>query len=133
MITGNLKGAANAPLAASEIARKTIVSGITSTKAAGQNPKETLEEICYGAMSGIMLIESDLPQTAVLILKSMNEVAHELHMDPSELMTWAMGGIARISAVTPLQTSFRIREAIEEEYQGAGEVFGQLCAPYSKT
>lgn len=130
MIMSRLKEASNASEAAAEIAKKTIVAGVQATRTAGQNPKETVEEICYGAMSGLLLIEKDLPQSAILILRNLAEISNELNAEPSELMTWAMGGIAKISAVISRDILYDIRCRIEEEYQGTGEVFAKLCEPY---
>lgn len=132
MIVNRLRDASNAPEAAAEIAKKTIIAGVKSTQAAGQSPKETVKEICYGAMSGLLLIEKNLPQAAVFILRDMAEISNELRLDPSELMTWAMGGIAKIAAVVPREASYDIRAKIDEEYQGVGEVFGKLCEPYER-
>jgi hypothetical protein len=132
IIVSQLKNSPNASIAAAELARKTIISGVHATKASGQNPKETVEEICYGTMSGVLLIAQDLTPAALEILRYSAEISNQLGIDPSDLMTWAMTGIAKIATATPMETLYKIRAAIEEEYEGVAEVFTKICEPYEK-
>ena len=127
IIVSRLQDIATAPDVAAEIAKKTIVSGVRGTAGSGQSPQETVEQICLGAMRGLLLIEKDLPRGAGQILKRMSEAATELHVDPNDLMTWAMRGIAGIAPMISDEIQWKIREQIEEDFQGAGEVFSRLC------
>lgn len=127
MIVSNLKGAEDAPKVAADIVAQTIAAGIPSAKASGKDPKDAVEEICFGAMSGLLLLEKDIPKSAILIIKSMAELSQKVGIDPSELMTWAMSGIARITPMTSIQVREEIRSLIEADYMGAGEVFSSLC------
>ena len=78
-------------------------------------------------MSGMFLLEKDLPRTAVAILSQMSVVATETHQDPSELMTWAMEGIAPIVALAGGHTKDDVELAIETAFMGAGDVFKHVC------
>jgi len=127
MIVSNLKGAEDAPKVAADIVRQTITAGLPSARASGKNPQDAVQEICFGAMSGLLLIEKDLPKGAILIIKGMAEIAQKVGVEPSELMTWAMEGIARITPMTSVQVREEIRALIEQDYMGAGEVFSNLC------
>lgn len=129
MVVSRLKGITDAPAVAAEIAKKTLIAGVRSTQGLGQDPAETVRQVCHGAMSGLLLIEKDLPQSAVKILQCMAEVSQELHLDPASAMTWAMEGIAKTAAMAPAQVRWSIRSAIDEAFMGAGEVFEKLSSP----
>ncbi len=77
-------------------------------------------------MGGMVLIEKDLPRTAVALLRQMATVAQETNLDPAECMTWAMEGIAPVVKVAPGGAADSVRAAIEENFMGAGEVFESI-------
>lgn len=128
IVVSRLPEISTAPDVAAEIAKKTIVSGVRGTASSGQSAQETVEQICLGAMKGLLLIEKDLPRGATQILQRMAEAANDLHLDPNDLMTWAMRGIAGIAPLVSSDVQWKIREQIEASFQGAGEVFSKLCA-----
>lgn len=130
MIVSRLKDSQDAPALAADMVKQTIFASMPSIKASGRDPKESVEDICFGAMSGLLLIEKDLPNGAMLILTGMAEIAQKVNIDPSELMTWTMEGIARIAPLVASHTLEDTRMRIEKEYMGAGEVFGSLCNKY---
>lgn len=121
-----LKDLDNAPAAAAEIASKIIISAVNSTQSR-QDPHLTVAAVCRGVMSGILLIEKDLPQTAGQLLLIAAHLAQELHLDPQELMTWSMEGISDVAVLASEQVRAAIRDQIDEKFMGAGAVFGQLC------
>ncbi|MBI5241893.1 MAG: hypothetical protein HY926_15580 [Elusimicrobia bacterium] len=129
IITSRLKDipADTAAAAAAEVASKIIVAGVTST-AKRQDPHLTVAGICRGVMSGMLLIEKDLVATAVALVKSMAHLALETHLDPADMMTWAMEGIAAVCVVGHGDLKANVREALEQNFMGTGEVFGELLA-----
>ena len=78
-------------------------------------------------MSGMLLLEQDLPRTAVSILNQMGAVAQETHQDPAELMTWAMEGFAPVAKLAGGHAREDIERAIDSEFMGAGQVFAEVC------
>ncbi|MFA6003784.1 MAG: hypothetical protein WC881_06925 [Elusimicrobiota bacterium] len=127
IVSARLKDIAAAPDAAAEIACQIIVSGVQSTRQR-QDPRLTVMNTCRGVMSGMMLIDQDLGAAAVAILKSMANLAQELHLDPAQTMTWAMEGIASVVILGAGDLQLRVTEAIDENIMGAGAVFVELCA-----
>lgn len=127
MVVSRLKEVEDAPAAAAEIVTKTIISAVKSTRAAGQSPRDTVAEITWGAISGLILIEKDLPRGAALLLKGLAEVSASLDLEAADLMTWSLEGMARIAPVATPEIRARLREAIETEFMGVGEVFDGLC------
>lgn len=122
-----LKSVEDAPSGAGEVARQIVTKAITST-IAKQAPRDSVHAACRGLMSGMLLLEKDLPRTAVAILSQMSAVAVATHQDPAELMTWAMEGIAPIAKLAGGNAQAAIEEAIESSFMGAGQVFAQACA-----
>ena len=110
---------------AGEAARKIAVAGVTSTRAS-QDPRVTVAAVCRGVSAGMLLLEKDLPKTAVALLTQMGAVAQETNLDPAECMSWAMEGIAPIAKIAPGSGADGVRAAIDEVFMGAGEVFEQL-------
>lgn len=127
IVLSRLKDDPQAPQAAGEIARQMIVAGVQSTKVR-QDPHLTVSAACRGVMSGMLLMEKDLPRTAVEILKQMPSISHEVPIDTGDLMTWCIEGIAAVSALAGLPMQSSVQEAIEESFMGAGEVFRSACS-----
>jgi hypothetical protein len=125
IVAEKLKDAADPPALAAEIALKIAVAGVTSTRGV-QDPRLTVSATCGGVMKGMLLIEKDLPKTAVALLTQMAVVAQEANLDPADCMTWAMEGMAPVVKLAPEGTSDAVGAAIEESFMGAGEVFTNL-------
>jgi len=126
IVVDRLKGFEDAPSGAGAIARKIVTSAITGTRAR-QSPRDSVNAVCRGLMSGMLLLGKDLPGTAVAILRQMDAVAHVTHQDPAELMTWAMEGIAPVARLAGGHACDDIQEAIEAAFMGAGHVFASVC------
>ncbi|HEX4047948.1 MAG TPA: hypothetical protein VH309_08950 [Elusimicrobiota bacterium] len=125
IVVQKLKDAPDSPALAAEVVRKLVVSGLAGSRAA-QEPRVTVAAACRGAMSGMLLIEKDLPKTAVALLGQMAVVAQESNLDPAECMTWAMEGIAPVVKLAPAGSPDAVRDAIEETFMGAGAVFDDI-------
>lgn len=121
-----LKGLENAADGAAEVAAKIIASSIQSTRDK-QAPGETVTAVCRGVMAGLTLCGKELPEPAVAILSKMAALAAELNLDPQEMMTWGMAGIADIAVVASAQAPYAVSQAIDAKFMGAGEVFNGLC------
>ena len=125
IVVAKLKDAADPAALAAEIVRKIAVSGLAGTRGR-QEPRVTVAAACRGVMSGMLLIEKDLPKTAVALLAQMALIAQEANLDPAECMTWAMEGIAPIVKMAPGVATDAVGAAIEENFMGAGAVFEGL-------
>ncbi|MBI4376405.1 MAG: hypothetical protein HY549_08140 [Elusimicrobia bacterium] len=126
IIVGQLKDSPNAPSAAAELARQMIIKGVLGTQVR-QDPRLTVSAVCRGVLSGILLIEKDLPQTAVEVLSQMSAISQEVPLDPGDLMTWAMEGMAQVAQTAGGAAQSAIQEHLEERYMGTGVVFSSLC------
>ncbi|MBI4424391.1 MAG: hypothetical protein HY554_11715 [Elusimicrobia bacterium] len=127
IVVSRLKDVQDAPGVAAEVVKRTIVAGVQGTRASGQDPRATVREICRGAMTGLLLIEKDLPESTVRILERLTEAAAEVQRDPQELMTWALEGVSGIAPMISKEAAWKIRDAINRKYMGVGEVFDKLC------
>ncbi|HXT01047.1 MAG TPA: hypothetical protein VN915_10255 [Elusimicrobiota bacterium] len=122
IVVAKLKDVADPAAVAGEVVHKIAVSALKGTQAR-QEPRVTISAACRGVMSGMVLIEKDLPGTAVALIAQMALIAQESNLDPAECMTWAMEGIAPVVMVAPAGTSDAVGEAIEERFMGAREAF----------
>ncbi len=114
------------PPAAAEVVRKIVVSGVTSTSAK-QDPRRTVTDACRGAMGGLLLLEKELPAAAVAVLAETAAIANELNLDPVEVMTWSIEGIAPVCHMAGAPVESAAQDLIEAKFMGAGEVFGNAC------
>ena len=125
IVLEKLKDAADPPAVAAEIAHKIAVSALAGT-IGKQEPSVTIAAACRGVMTGILLIEKDLPKTAVALLAKMALIAQEAHLDPAECMTWAMEGIAPVVKMAPPGTDAEVCAAVEKNFMGTGEAFERI-------
>ena len=125
IVVERLKDAEDPHQLAAEVARKIAISAVASTRTQ-QDPHMTVAAACRGVMQGILLLEKDLPKTAVALLAQMALVAEETNLDPAECMTWAMEGIAPICRLAAHGTGEAVGAAIEERFMGAGHVFAGM-------
>ena len=122
IVMEKLKDAADPPAAAAEVAHKIAVSALAGT-IGQQDPRVTVAAACRGVMAGMLIIEKDLPRTAVALLAKMALIAQESNLDPADCMTWAMEGIAPVVRLAPSSAGDAVCAAIDENFMGAGEVF----------
>lgn len=129
IVVSKFAGVADPYALAGEAAHKIAVAAVTSTRGR-QEPRLTVSAVCRGVASGMVLLEKDLPKTAVALLTQMAVVAQETNLDPAECMTWAMEGLAPVAKLSPGGAD-PVRSAIDEQFMGAGEVFGRFVAAAS--
>lgn len=125
IVVAKLKDAADPSAVAGEIVHKIAVSALKATDGR-QEPRVTIAAACRGVMGGMVLIEKDLPKTAVALLAQMAVTAQESNLDPAECMTWAMEGIAPVVKVAPAGSADAVAAAIEERFMGAREAFQRI-------
>ena len=131
IVLSRLKNAEKAPQEAADTAKKIIIDGVTSTKGR-QDPHLTVSGVCRGVMSGVLLNDQSLPETAVFLLGEMADVAQEVQLDPADLMTWGMEGIADVAVMASANAASSIQEQIEQRFMGVGEIFSQICRKASE-
>lgn len=127
IVVAKLKDVPDPVAVAGEVVHKIAVSALKSTDSR-QEPRVTVAAACRGVMGGMVLIEKDLPQTAVALLAQMASIAQEADLDPAECMMWAMEGIAPVVKVAPGGTADAVGDAIEERFMGAREAFQRVLS-----
>ncbi|HVA66778.1 MAG TPA: hypothetical protein VNK24_07625 [Elusimicrobiota bacterium] len=111
---------------AARAAREVIVIAVEGTRFR-QEPRTTVKDVCRGVMSGLLISGKRLPDGAVAILRQMAEIADKVHIDPMDLMTWGMEGIASVVVAASREERSAVGGAISDAFMGAGEVFRALC------
>jgi hypothetical protein len=127
VVTGRLAEVSDVPAACAEVARKMIVSAVAST-GSRQDPRKTVTDVCRGLLAGALLLNKELPPIAVALLAETATIAGEVNLDPMEMMTWAMEGIAAVCHTAGADCESAVQEAIEQKFMGAGEAFAAACA-----
>lgn len=108
---------------AAKVLEKALYSALRSAKEFGPAQKAMISEVCHGALTGILLRHQSLPHGAVEILTAVCSVAQRLDLDPTEMMTRAIRGMARIRTVASKDALHEIPHALETRFMGAGELF----------
>lgn len=124
-VSTRLAKAQNAASQAGDIAREMVVSAVAGTGKA-QAPA-SVRAICRGVLSGMMFLSKDVPATAIQILKKTGTAAEGAGIEPGELMTWAMEGMAGLAPAMGMEVAGEIGQRIDQEFMGAGGIFGDLC------
>lgn len=124
IVVARFGGVADAPAGAGAVAKQIVVKAVGGAR---QPARDSVTSVCRGLMSGMLILEKDLPRAAVAILGQMNAAAAETHQDPADLMTWAMEGIAPVARLAGRDVCYRIEASIEESFMGAGRTFASLC------
>ncbi len=110
---------------AGEAARKIAVAAVISIRGR-QEPRVTVAATCRGVLAGMLLIDKDLVSTVIAVLSQMATIAQDANLDPADCMIWAMEGIVPIVKMSSDSTGDKVRDAIEANFMGAGEVFDRV-------
>ncbi|MBI5202604.1 MAG: hypothetical protein HY925_13520 [Elusimicrobia bacterium] len=127
IVSSRLVDVPDAPAVAGEVVKKTIVAGVTAARARKEDPRLVVQDVVHGAMMGLILIDKDLPTAAASIMANLSEAANEVHVDPQEMLTWALEGMAKGMKMASPDVEYKIRAGIDKQFMGAGEVFDKLC------
>lgn len=127
MVASRLRELEDPCAVAAKILEDALTAALRTAKEFGPEQKAMVSEACHGAMIGILLRHQDLARGAVQALRAVCAATQTLCLDPTEVMTLAIIGIARIANVASGQQLHDIVYALEEEFMGAGEAFRELC------
>ncbi len=127
IVSSRLMDVADVSAVVGEVVKKTIVAAVGAARARKEDPHLVVGDVCFGAMKGLMLIDKDLPAAASAILANLSEAANEVHVDPQEMLTWALEGFAKLTTVAQDDAIYKIRAAIDKQFMGAGDVLDKLC------
>lgn len=126
IIAGRVAELEKNPESVAEVAKELLVSMVRGSRAK-QDPRVTVASVVRGLMNGLLLINQPLPAAATATLGALAAAAQELQLDPGEMMTWAMEGLATVARTAGLETEGALQQAIEDKFMGAGAVFNELC------
>ncbi|MFH1724785.1 MAG: hypothetical protein ABII00_09205 [Elusimicrobiota bacterium] len=112
---------------AAELMEDALFSALRGAREFGPAQKAMVSEVCHGALTGILLRYHSVPRGAIQVLRGACSVAHRLSLDPTEIMTRAIRGMARIRAVATKEQLSETAYALEAQYMGAGELFSDEC------
>lgn len=124
-----IKNAGDPFEAASHAADEIIGAAVRKTegKPGAISKADIVRDVCHGAMAGLLLADLDIAKGAVVLIGSMAEVAQEIKVDPAELLTWSLEGVARLTPLVSLQRMSDVGHAIDAQFMGTAEIFRELC------
>ncbi|MDE2292978.1 MAG: hypothetical protein KGL53_12925 [Elusimicrobia bacterium] len=114
--------------AAADSIRQTLKVALQALPPGDPERHTVIEDAVRGGMQGLILAEQDVPRGGALVVEAMAELAHDVGMDPSETIKSALAGLAGLKRLLRADHLDALREAIEEHFHGAGEVFSELLA-----
>lgn len=85
--------------------------------------RQGVREVARGAMTGMLLCDLPMAESALAVLRGVAEVSLGLPHDPTALLTGSIEGIAEMRLLLSIEALGVIETAIEREYEGSGEVF----------
>lgn len=124
-IIGPLAKAENIPAAALAQARQAIAFAAKDPQI-WRIPKDAVAAVAHGTLRGLMLLDQNLTDVAVPLMRNLLEAAQDCALDPAETIGGALEGIAQIAALLPVETQNDIRERIDEAFMDTGAAFIDL-------
>ncbi|MEK7388522.1 MAG: hypothetical protein AAB036_02365 [Elusimicrobiota bacterium] len=125
-VENTLRTAEDFPAGAADILRRIVIDSLRAAPGS-LKPRDAVVASSKGVMAAALLLDKDLPLTSLSILRQMGTVADETHHDPSDLMSWAMEGIAPVVTFAGEAARTAVKDAISSEFMGAGEIFSKAC------
>lgn len=111
--------------AAADLVKQTIVVAL---KARPIEAEKVVGDACCGGLQGLYLADHDLSRGAVLMLEAVGEAANETMLDPTELMSYALKGFARLNRLATPEQLQAMREDLERAFHGCGQAFADALA-----
>jgi len=127
MVSGRLKEMEDPCAAAAEVMEKAMLSALRNAKEFGPAERSMVAEMCYGAITAILLRHQCLSRGGIEILRAAGAAAGALHIDPTEMMTQAIRGLARIRSVCSKDQLQDLSYGLDREFMGAGERLREEC------
>src|SRR5947209_5731280 len=102
-VAAAIEGVPECSAPAAEAAREAAFTALQSLAQSTDpaDPAEAIRQVCHGAISALLLRDRALGPAAAAILARMVDIAQELHVDTTQMMTWAMEGFARGTLAAP--------------------------------
>ncbi|MBI5625176.1 MAG: hypothetical protein HY924_15470 [Elusimicrobia bacterium] len=92
-----------------------------------QEPRITAFQVCRGILAAVLALDKPARETCLAVLEVTAGIAEEGGLEPADLMTWAMEGMASVLSLQDQHTEDLVHLAIEKRFFGAGDVFAELC------
>jgi hypothetical protein len=104
-----------------------VVEQITSAARASQDQRRAVISACRAALEDLNLVGMDLSALTIQVLRGLSRISLMVRVDPQDVMTWVMEGVAEVAVTLGEDACERMAKAIEHEFIGAGPAFAELC------
>lgn len=109
-----------------DLIRQTLLVALKALPVGDPGRGKVIEDAVYGGMQGLLLGDHNLTRGAVLALEAVVHLAMELELDSAEAIKSALTGLSRLRRLLASETLHELHTAVEEHFNGAGEVFSLL-------
>lgn len=126
LVAAELRNAPDPCRLTAQTIRKTLEVTLKAIPSGDNAAGIAIEEAVRGGLQGLILADFDVAKGGLLTLKEMSHLAQDSDRDPMQTLISAMRGMASLKRLIPAAQMDRLRLAIDAEFDGAGEVFGEL-------
>ncbi|PCI40118.1 MAG: hypothetical protein COB53_01945 [Elusimicrobia bacterium] len=112
--------------AAVDILEKTVVVALKDVSKLSSGHRQIVVAACKGTLTALLLKEYDLVSPSLKIVHAMIRIANTIQQDPSELTTLSLHGIADMKRFLTSDKMASIRNAINQEFMGAGDMLQKI-------
>ncbi|MCX5794787.1 MAG: hypothetical protein NTY77_04765 [Elusimicrobia bacterium] len=104
-----------------------VVDQIADASRASQDQRQAVIAVCRASLGDLHVLGMDLSETTIQTLRDLSRTSLMSRVDPQDVMTWVMEGIAEVAATLDRPACNAIVSAIDGEFMGAGQAFAELC------
>lgn len=126
MVVGQIKNIADPVLVGAEVVRGTLLARLQGRALPEHELQEAVIEICRGAITGMLLMESPLPRAAAAIFGCACAAAKAAGVDRDLVAIAALKGISDIRRFTTPAVLGEIRGRLESVRPGAAAHFDRF-------
>lgn len=106
---------------------KVVVNQVANAARATQDQRKAVMMVCFAALRDLHLLGMDLSEITIQILHELSHISLMVRVNPQDVMTWVMEGIAQVAVTAGDPVCIEMAKAIEHEFIGAGAAFSELC------
>lgn len=123
MVVHQLKNLEDPARIVAEVVRGTMIARVKGPEISDSDLQDVVREICKGAVSGMLLMETPLPRGCAKVLQAARSFAGAVGRDEDLVKIAALKGLSDVRRFVDTSLLNSIAEKLNETRSGAGDVF----------